>query len=147
MQHSIHIVAKGNPPTRTAQQKGIKVINGHPMFFEKKAVRDAKTELMWKFKPYIPEKPMEGPLAVEIVWAFELKSCKKVHRKTTRPDLDNLEKGVLDILGKMGFFLDDAQIVEKYTAKWAVPPGHGRLSIIIKEATDEQRTLLVNGEL
>jgi len=136
MQNSIRIKIDGNPPTRTAQQKGLKVVNGHPMFFEKKVVRDAKTELMWKLKPYVPSKPMEGPLSITISWAFELKSCKKPQWKITRPDLDNLEKGLLDVLGKMGFFKDDAQIVEKYTNKWAVPVGQGRLSIIIREAPD-----------
>lgn len=133
MQHSIHIKIEGNPPTRTAQQKGIKVINGHPMFFEKKAVRDAKTELMWKLKPFVPAEPMTGPLSVEITWMFELKSCKAPHYKTTRPDLDNLEKGLLDILGTLGFFHDDAQVVDKRTDKWAVPVGNGGLEIVIRE--------------
>lgn len=133
MQHSIHIKIKGNPPTRTAQQKGIKVINGHPMFFEKKAVRDAKTELMWKLKPFVPAHPMEGALSVEITWMFELKACKAPHYKTTRPDLDNLEKGLLDVLGTMGFFHDDAQVVDKRTDKWAVPVGNGGLEIVIRE--------------
>jgi Holliday junction resolvase RusA-like endonuclease len=137
MQHSIHIKIKGNPPTRTAQQKGLKVINGHPMFFEKKVVRDAKTELMWKLKPYVPAEPMTGPLYIEIRWAFELKSCKKPYWKTTRPDLDNLEKGLLDILGSMGFFHDDAQIVMKQTGKVAVPSGEGSLEIFIREVTKE----------
>ena len=133
MQHSIHIKVKGNPPTRTAQQRGLRVVNGHPMFYEKKVVRDAKTELMWKFKPYVPAEPMTGPLAVEITWRFELKSCKKPQWKTTRPDLDNLEKGLLDILGSMGFFHDDAQVVYKMTEKWAVPVGEGGLEISIRE--------------
>ena len=71
---SIYIEIPGNPPTRTAQQRGVAVINGRVHHYEKKEVRQAKDELAWKLKSYAPTEPYHGPIALTIHWAFELNS-------------------------------------------------------------------------
>jgi Holliday junction resolvase RusA-like endonuclease len=130
---SIFIEIKGNPPTRTAQQKGVSVRGGHAHFYEKASVRQAKDELAWKIKPFAPAEPYHGPIALTIHWAFELKRVKFPFWKTTRPDLDNLEKGLLDVMTGLGFWDDDSQICLKTTKKWEVPVGQGFLRISVEE--------------
>lgn len=42
---------------------------------------------------------------------------------TTRPDLDNLEKGLLDTMTRLRFWLDDSQVAQKKTNKaWGESP-------------------------
>lgn len=130
MRASIYL--PGNPSTRTAQQKGETVINGRTHHYEKKEVRLVKEELLRRLKPYAPSKPTEEPICLQINWAFELKRCKRGEWKTTRPDLDNLEKGLLDVMTEAGFWKDDAQVVIKTTSKKAVPVGYGYLHISLK---------------
>lgn len=131
---TISIEIKGNPSTKTAQQRGERVLYGHVHHYEKKEVTLAKQDLMWQLKPFVPNSPLEGPLSVSIAWAFERTKCKRIDWKTTRPDLDNLEKGLLDVLTAMHFWNDDAQVVMKNTCKYIVPVGQGRLSIEIRQA-------------
>lgn len=130
---AIYIELKGNPPTRTAQQKGVSVRGGHAHFYEKASVRQAKDELAWKIKSFAPGEPFHGPIALTVHWGFELKRVKVPFWKTTRPDLDNLEKGLLDVMTSLGFWDDDSQICLKTTKKWEVPPGKGFLRISVEE--------------
>ena len=52
--------------------------------------------------------------------------CRAVLREiahTVRPDLDNLEKALLDVLTRVRFYEDDSQIFTKSTAKaWGPKP-------------------------
>lgn len=129
----IHIRLEGNPPSKTAQQKGETIINGRIHHYEKKEVTQAKEAIAWQLKPYAPKDPLTGPIYVKIEWRFELKRCKKRAWKVTRPDLDNLEKGLLDVLTDLNFWNDDAQIVMKSTCKKEVPVGEGLLEIRIEQ--------------
>lgn len=129
----IHIFIPGNPPTRTAQQKGVSARNGYVHFYEKASVRQAKDELAWKIKPSAPAEPIHGAVTLTIRWGFELKRVKKPGYKTTRPDLDNLEKGLIDVMTKLGFWDDDSQIVIKKTMKYEVPVGEGFLEITVED--------------
>lgn len=133
----IEIDIPGNPPTATAQQKGEKVIRGRVHHYEKANVRLAKQEIAYKIKKYAPAQPLIGPIHLMIEWAFELKKQKKPEWKITRPDLDNLEKGLLDVMTDLGFWNDDAQVAVKQTCKKAVPVGKGCLKIVIEEIGNE----------
>lgn len=126
------------PPTATAQQKGVYVRNGRAHFFTKEKVRDAEDFLAAMLAPHAPDDPLVRPLFFQARWCFpyrksELKSVTKVGREvphTTRPDLDNLEKNLLDVLTRLRFWEDDAQVYTKSTAKvWGLSP---YLAIAIK---------------
>ena len=106
-------VIKGTPSTRTAQQKGCRVVAGHVIFFEKPEVRKENEALYWKFYPFAPDEPYSGKLCVRLLWAFDKKSLGKTENRTfncTRPDLDNLAKGTLDVMAKAGVIAEDAEI-------------------------------------
>lgn len=122
----LHIV----PPTATAQQKGVFVRNGHAHFFTKKKVRDAEAFLSGLLAPYVPAEPMHGPVYLQIRWCYRKSERKSVVRAgleiphTSRPDLDNLEKNLLDVLTRLHFWDDDSQVFTKSTAKVWGPQGY-----------------------
>lgn len=119
------------PPTATAQQKGVFVHNGRAHFFTKQKVRDAEDFLTALLAPHAPAEPMRGPVYFQARWCFpyrksERKSVTKTGREiphTVRPDLDNLEKNLLDVLTRLRFWEDDSQVFVKSTAKvWGPNP-------------------------
>lgn len=124
-QESIIIKLPIAPLTATAQQKGVFVRGGRAHFYTKAKVREAEQTYASLLAPYRPQRPIESPVSVDILFAFPYrKSEKKAHVKkgailahTTRPDLDNLEKGLLDTMTKLGFWSDDSLVFEKRTKK------------------------------
>ena len=111
----------GQPKT-TAQQKGVMVRAGRAMFFTKKNVNAEKSRLMTTCLLHQPTSPMQGPLTVKLVftWPFTIAEARK-HRsmkdspcftlqKTTRPDVDNCAKALLDVMTQACFWADDSQI-------------------------------------
>lgn len=124
----LHIV----PPTATAQQKGVFVRNGLAHFFTKEKVSDAEAFLSGLLAPYVPAEPMHGPVYLQIRWCYPYRKSerKSVVRAgleiphTSRPDLDNLEKNLLDVLTRLRFWDDDSQVFTKSTAKVWGPQGY-----------------------
>ncbi|MBQ1429104.1 MAG: RusA family crossover junction endodeoxyribonuclease [Kiritimatiellae bacterium] len=119
------------PPTATAQQKGVFVHNGRAHFFTKQKVRDAEDFLAAMLAPHAPAEPLRGGIYLQARWCFpyrksERKSVTKTGREiphTSRPDLDNLEKSLLDVLTRLRFWEDDSQVFTKSTAKfWGPSP-------------------------
>ena len=107
------------PPTATAQQKGVFVTpTGKALFYERanvKAARKLYQAAMARFRPPVA---MSGALRVGIEFHFPYRSAE---RKATvaagvplphccRPDLDNMAKGLLDVMQRLGFYEDDGQI-------------------------------------
>ena len=129
------------PPTTTAQQKGVFVVNGKPRFFTKAKVKRGIDTLIAVLSPYRPAEPFTGALQVNIEWHFPYrKSERKGIVKAgvpiphdRRPDLDNLEKGLLDAMTRLQFWRDDGQIAWKQTRKlWAARP---RIDVYIFDMT------------
>jgi Holliday junction resolvase RusA-like endonuclease len=81
----------------------------------------------------IPSIPWEGALGISLafVHARPHAHCRKTgelrdgmpHFKATRPDLDNLEKLVLDVFTRAGIWRDDGQIAVKVASKPYVVDG------------------------
>ena len=119
------------PPTATAQQKGVFVHNGRAHFFTKQKVRDAEDFLAAMLAPHAPADPLRGPVYFQARRCFPYRKSepKRVTNSgreiahTVRPDLDNLEKALLDVLTRLRFYEDDSQIFTKSTAKvWGPSP-------------------------
>lgn len=103
-----------DPPTATAQEKQVKMVCGHPQFYEKKPAKEAKKLITDALMIYKPEKPLEGALLLTVKWLFPKRKADRFEGerfKTTKPDTDNLQKGLKDCMTKVGFWVDDAQVV------------------------------------
>ena len=117
-------------PTVTAQQKGVRVVHGRPMFYEKKEVKEARALFSKKLEPYAPAEPISGPVRIICEWYFYSKSHKPNTWRTTRPDTDNLQKLLKDTMTECGFWNDDSQVCwETVRKKWTSAGGS---ALIIK---------------
>ena len=104
-------------PTGTHQQKGVRIVHGKPMFYEKASVRDARTQFTLALKPYAPKQPSTKPIRLTIWFAFDVKDKKLWGQyKPTRPDTDNSLKLLKDCMSGL-FFVDDAQVVDEQVIK------------------------------
>ena len=83
--------------------------------------------------PYSPRrsKIFKGAIKVDILWAYPFRKSETKKRREmeiipcdTRPDADNILKGFLDVLTKLHYWEDDAQISELHFKKvWSSLPG------------------------
>ena len=115
-----------DPPTATAQEKQVRVICGHPQFYEKPAAKEAKKLLIAELTKYKLEQPLQGPIRLCVDWFFPKRKTDKfigIKLKDTKPDTDNLQKGLKDCMTKMRFWKDDAQVVHEEVGKvWSDYP-------------------------
>ena len=112
------------PPTATAQQKGECVRAGYIHHYKKKNVAAAEAVLRDALLPYVPEAPIEDKaIRFSTCWMFPYPKSAKKHKpgfdrwKITRPDADNLNKMLKDVMTDMGFWKDDALICEELVRK------------------------------
>ena len=109
------------PPTITAQQH--KVANGR--FYDPPELKVAKAKLRDNLIPHIPDKPFDGPLRLVVKWCYPVKGKhKNGEYKATKPDTDNLNKALKDIMEDLGFFFNDSRVASEIIEKfWADVPG------------------------
>lgn len=99
-------------------------MRGYPQFYDPAAVKSAKATLFAHMLPYRPKEPLHGPLYLYVEWRFQAKSHKPGEWRSTKPDTDNLQKGLKDVLTYAGFWEDDAQVVWEVSRKlWSNDPG------------------------
>ena len=127
------------PPRATAQQKGVCVSAGRPVFYTKRKVQRTQS-LYWSlFIGHRPPCPFNGPLRVTVVLTFPWrKSETKAVRARgwvpmpVKPDFDNLSKTPFDTLSKLSFWCDDGQVFDGRVVKgWGDRPG---VRVTIEEA-------------
>jgi Holliday junction resolvase RusA-like endonuclease len=128
----ITAIIDGEPSTVTAQQKGVFVRGGKPMFFTKKKVADAQTALVAHLRKFAPRKPVEFPVLIKLKFAFRVTKARPNERvHGVRPDIDNLAKGALDALVPAGWLKDDSLIDQLVVEKCRV--GDPYLEVTMKE--------------
>lgn len=124
--------------------KRLVIVGGKPRFFKSKKVSKYEDALMFLADRFRPTSPAEGP--VEIAIMFAMPRPKRLMRKNdpeglvqaiTRPDWDNLPKAVMDVLTRLGFWRDDAQITDVTVKKrFAEKNGAPRIEISIAFAKE-----------
>lgn len=101
-------------------------------FFTKKKVRQSENFLAALLSMYAPDVPFSEPVVVEAKWTFPWRKSERQRTvnagvpipHTSRPDLDNLEKNLLDVLTRLRFWTDDSLVFDKHTTKfWGPKPG------------------------
>ena len=113
------------PPRATAQEKQSTMRNGKHVFYKNDRLKKAESDLVAALLPHRPPAPFDGPLSLSVTWFFKTPRRSMWNRwKVTRPDTDNLNKLLKDIMTKLHFWADDAQVCQETIEKmWAEIPG------------------------
>lgn len=108
-------------PTVTHQEKKIHVVNGKPVVYEPAELKDARQKLMANLSKYAPEQPFSKAVRILVKWCFPITGKhKNGEYKTTKPDTDNLQKLLKDVMTDLHFWKDDALVVSEIVEKfWA----------------------------
>ena len=113
-----------DPPTSTYQQHKVKMVNGKPVFYDPPEVKAAKSKLRAHLSKYIPEQKYMETVRLVVKWCFPRGGHKDGEYRGTKPDTDNLQKMLKDVMTDLGYWKDDclvaSEIVEKF---WADIPG------------------------
>lgn len=113
------------PPTITHQEKQVHVVCGKPVFYEPEELKAARSKLKAHLAGHVPERPLKGPVWLGVKWCFPIKG-KHVdgEYKITKPDTDNLNKMLKDVMEDLGYWQNDAQVASEHIEKfWASVPG------------------------
>ncbi len=111
-------------------------------------VHTPATAIGWRERLYVaalphrPAEPMIGAVEAELRFQFlrpkshftarGLLKAKHNVRHLSRPDLDNLEKAVLDELQDMGFYRNDSQVWAVSKSKVWICTGHSGLDVTLR---------------
>lgn len=115
------------PPSVTAQQKRLHIVNGRPVFFHGSKMRAEEQTWLALLQPHVPAEPIAGPVALtmRMVWPH-LKGARKADRdrvipKASKPDADNVAKHAIDLLTRLRFIEDDQRVCRLVIEKWFGP--------------------------
>lgn len=112
------------PPTVTHQEKKVTVVKGKPIFYEPENVKAARAKLMAYLAKHKPAEPYREPVRLVVKWMFPRGTHRDGEYRGTKPDTDNLQKMLKDVMTHLHYWKDDAlvasEIVEKF---WAELPG------------------------
>lgn len=115
-----------DPPRATDQEKKIAISkSGRPVFYRPSRLKKARTLLEMELKKHAPKALIEGPIRLIVCWIFRTKNKRLQGTwKETRPDTDNLEKMLKDVMTHTGYWKDDAQVcMETVLKAWSAEPG------------------------
>lgn len=105
-------------PRTTSQEKGVYVVRGRPIFYEKDETKKARKIFTHALKPHKPKMPSDRPIRLSVWFFFDVKDKKKWGKyKSTKPDTDNYLKLFKDCMTDVGFWEDDAQVVDEQIRK------------------------------
>lgn len=117
-QQSIGFHMHFDPPTATAQEKKVRMLRGKMTFYDPPTVAEAKDLLALQLRPHVPYMPFTGAVKLEVQWRFPYKTGHTDGEfRKTRPDTDNLDKALKDIMTKLGFWRDDALVADEHVQK------------------------------
>lgn len=120
------------PPTVTHQEHKVTIKSGKPIFYDTPEMKIAKAKLRDSLVSHIPDEPFDSGVRLMVKWLFPITSNHNDGEyKLSKPDTDNLQKMLKDIMTDLGFWKDDAlvasEIIEKF---YADTPG---IFIVIQE--------------
>ena len=113
------------PPTKTHQQKQVRVVKGKPVFYEPTELKAVRSKLMAHLGQHVPEQKYTGAVRLITKWCFPITGKHQDGEyKATKPDTDNLQKLLKDVMTDLGYWTDDALVASEITEKfWARIPG------------------------
>ncbi len=111
------------PPTKTNQQKGINFKARR--VYTTAEMKDIEAKFDAYLLPHKPSEPLTGAVKLYVYQMFPITGKHVIGEwKTTKPDVDNSVKTLIDRMTRLGFWKDDAQIVSLCAEKmYADLPG------------------------
>lgn len=125
----------GNVPTKTHQEKQVRVVKGKPVFYEPAELKAVRAKLTAHLAGHVPTDKFTGAVRLTTKWLFPIcANHKNGEYKTSPPDTDNMVKTLKDCCTKLGYWNDDAQVASEIIEKfWAEVPG---IYVKIEEVKD-----------
>ena len=105
----IHLIVNLKPIPKERPRFG----KGHVYTPSKTAKYESHIKMLAKA---MIDEPYSGPVEVRLVFNFIKAKSSKKEMHTQRPDIDNLQKCVLDSLNGVAY-LDDCQVIRLYSEK------------------------------
>jgi Holliday junction resolvase RusA-like endonuclease len=120
-------VAKGRP-------RAFKMHNGHIGTYTPDKTAEYEAKARYYAAQTKPEKLLDGPLAVTMQFAMTRPKSTPKGRTypTVKPDLDNLEKAVLDAMNGL-IYTDDSRVVLKRSSKEYALNGDAGVRVTVEE--------------
>lgn len=114
-----------HPPTVTHQEHKVHVVNGKPNIYEPQELKAARSKLEAHLAKHVPDERYESGVRLVVKWCFPISGKHRDGEyKTTKPDTDNLQKLLKDVMTKLNYWIDDAYVVSEVVEKfWAHHPG------------------------
>jgi len=106
-------------PTATHQEKQVSVKSGKPHFYDPPELKAARAKLQAHLASHVPEEKYTGPVRLLVKWCFPISG--KHHNgeyKASKPDTDNLQKMLKDVMTDLKFWKDDALVASEITEKF-----------------------------
>lgn len=91
-------------------------LSGRRIVYTPYKTRNFENRIAYEWKKKYKDLILKNAVKLDLLFCFKkAKSCKKDYH-TQRPDIDNLEKAILDGLNRTAF-VDDCQVVEMKSQK------------------------------
>lgn len=121
----MHIFLKMEPPTKTYQEHRIgRRKNGSFYTYEDRDLKEVRIMYRNLLIRHVPDEPIEGAVRLVVKWCFPKGRHQDGSYKITKPDTDNLNKMLKDVMTELGYWRDDAQVASEIIEKfWAEIPG------------------------
>lgn len=108
------------PPTVTHQEMktAVNKTTGKVIYYEPAELKNARAKLIAALHPHRPAEPLDGAIYLQTAWVFPAddKHPPKTW-KTSKPDTDNLQKMLKDIMTELGYWKDDALVCCEHISK------------------------------
>jgi len=113
------------PPTKTFQSQQVTCKSGKPIFYQPAELKTVKTKLTAHLGLHTPGQKYTAAVRLITKWCFPITGKHfDGEYKITKPDTDNLQKMLKDVMTDLGYWTDDAlvasEVIEKF---WAEIPG------------------------
>jgi len=105
--------------------KKTKIVNGKVIYYEDAELKAVRAKLEAHLSWHVPKQKYTGPVRLVVKWLFPITGKHTDGEyKTTKPDLDNSQKLLNDVMTFLGFWTDDSFVVSLVVEKfWSEKPG------------------------
>lgn len=123
-------------PSGTAQMKRYDGRTKH--YFKSARLQQTEDFYMQELGMHAPTHPYKGAISLSVDFDYYTPTKKRRGTwKTSRPDVDNVVKLLIDCMTKLGFWEDDSQIARLRVSKRYSETDMAKITISWREAVDE----------